>query len=280
MPWGSSNGAQVQKPKKLGVWTTTSPTLLGNSEWIHQICWVKQGVFPGFGLNKRPQKSTDIYPPYEGCKMDLLKCVKTVVDFLDHWNQQISVMWCDRRHFKCSSFALGYPQIVLERFDFKIFLGSTYMQSMCIYIYYTYLESGISMDDWYKSWRSYNHSPQFYHCIPHVQRWREIFGISFVRNQVATVHGIFSWLVSIVSSFTLPKANQLYTPIIQGCWKRSSIPCWFLGFFREGLGWELRVTTGPVGWWTHPSRLKWGFLYGFCLCLDTEKKMRFHVINI
>lgn len=137
MPWGSSNGAQVRKPKKLGVWTTTSPTLLRNSEWIHQICWVKQGVFPGFGLNKRPQKSTDIYPPYEGCKMDLLKCVKTVVDFLDHWNQQISVMWCDRRHFKCSSFALGYPQIVLERFDFKIFLGSTYMQSMCIYIYIT-----------------------------------------------------------------------------------------------------------------------------------------------
>lgn len=188
-------------------------------------------------------------------------------------------MW--QKTLQMFEFCIGVSPDSPRKIWFQDLLGKyLHAEYVYIYIYYTYLESGISMDDWYKSWRSYNHSPQFYHCIPHVQRWREIFGISFVRNQVATVHGIFSWLVSIVSSFTLPKANQLYTPIIQGCWKRSSIPCWFLGFFREGLGWELRVTTGPVGWWTHPSRLKWGFLYGFCLCLDTEKNMRFHVINI
>ena len=208
MPWGSSNGAQVRKPKKArsfgprlprdpsGEFGMNSPNLLGQT-----------GRFSWMRIEQTPPEinryTSSIHPP-EGCKMDLLKCVKTVVDFFwDPWNQQIWVMWCDRGHFKCSSFAVGYPQIVLERLQDLL---EKYLQSIS-------LEFGISMD-WYKSWSSYNHSPQFYHGIPHVQRWRKIFGISFVRNQVATVHGIFSWLVSIVSIHPpkgKPIIHQLYT---------------------------------------------------------------------
>lgn len=210
--------------------------------------------------------------------MDLLKCVKTVVDFFwDPWNQQIWVMWCDRGHFKCSSFAVGYPQIVLERLQDLL---EKYLQSIS-------LEFGISMD-WYKSWSSYNHSPQFYHyCTPHVQRWRKILGISFVRNQVASVHGIFSWLVSIVSKKPSQRQTNLYTNYTRML-EEEFHTMLFFRFFREGRwcrlidGFHLKILDeswesphgGRVGF-THPSRLKWGFLYGFCLCLDTEKKWGF-----
>ena len=65
---GSSNGAQVRKPKKCdaSILTTTSP--IGGMIFFPNLSWVKQVVFCRIWIEQKPPKSTDIHPS-KGCKM-------------------------------------------------------------------------------------------------------------------------------------------------------------------------------------------------------------------
>ena len=80
---GSSNGAQVRKPKKCdaSILTTTSP--IGGMIFFPTFLGSNRSFFPGFGLNKN-LRNQQIY---------ILPKVVRWSCLLDSWNQQIEIEW-------------------------------------------------------------------------------------------------------------------------------------------------------------------------------------------
>ncbi len=143
------------------------------NDFFPNLSWVKQVVFSRIWIEQKPPKSTDIHPS-KGCKMVVF------VGLLEPTDRDRVVMWRDRRHnLNVGVLGLGYPQIVLERF--QDLLGK-YLQS--IYIYnYIYLESGMNIDRFVQIMECLIILPSFIITVgSYVLRWWKMSEISYVQK--------------------------------------------------------------------------------------------------